>query len=99
MPSSLPEAMVKPVLLAAEPQLFVADIAASCQFFVGTLGFSLAFSYGAPPFYAQIVRDGARLNLRHLDRPAFDPALRDQEGLCDSFGAGLCRIAKTYAKP
>jgi len=69
----------KPVIIAAEPQLFVADIKASCDFFTGRLGFTIAFSYGEPPFYAQVTRDGARLNLRCVERPVIDPVLRDRE--------------------
>jgi uncharacterized glyoxalase superfamily protein PhnB len=30
-------------------------------------------------FYAQVVRDGARLNLRHVDAPPRDPAVRDED--------------------
>jgi catechol 2,3-dioxygenase-like lactoylglutathione lyase family enzyme len=71
----------KPVLLAAEPQLFVADIAASCEFYVGRLGFTVAFTYGEPAFYAQVFRDGARLNLRCLSTPVIEPRLRDKEDL------------------
>jgi len=71
----------KPVLLAAEPQLFVADIVASCEFYTKKLGFSVAFSYGEPPFYGQVFRDGARLNLRCLDKPGLDPEIRDSEQL------------------
>src|ERR1700722_12198926 len=68
-------------LFAAEPQLIVTDMAAACEFYTRKLGFAVAFSYGAPPFYAQVFRDGARLNLRHLDTPGVDPALRDREQL------------------
>jgi catechol 2,3-dioxygenase-like lactoylglutathione lyase family enzyme len=71
----------KPVLLAAEPQLFVADITASCEFYVGRLGFTVAFTYGEPAFYAQVFRDGARLNLRCLSTPVIEPRLRDKEDL------------------
>jgi catechol 2,3-dioxygenase-like lactoylglutathione lyase family enzyme len=70
------ETLSKPILLAAEPQLFVADIGASCEFYTKKLGFTVAFTYGEPPFYGQVFRDGARLNLRHLDEPAFRPELR-----------------------
>lgn len=49
----------KAVIAGAEPQLFVADIRASCEFFT-KLGFAVASSYGEPPFYAQVRRDGAR---------------------------------------
>jgi catechol 2,3-dioxygenase-like lactoylglutathione lyase family enzyme len=69
------------VLTAAEPQLFVADIAASCDFFVEKLGFAVVFTYGEPPFYGQVKRDGAALNLRCVDRPVIDGALRDREHL------------------
>lgn len=61
-----------PVLLAAEPQLFVSDIHAACAFFTGTLGFRVEFLHGDPAFYGQVRRGGARLNLRHVDRPVLD---------------------------
>jgi catechol 2,3-dioxygenase-like lactoylglutathione lyase family enzyme len=68
-------------LLAAEPQLFVADIAAACGFYTARLGFAVAFTYGEPAFYGQVVRDGARLNLRCLATPAIDPRRREREEL------------------
>ena len=71
----------KAVITAAEPQLFVRDVMASCVFYTGKLGFSVAFTYGEPPFYAQVKRDQARLNLRCVDHPVVDPALRDAEQL------------------
>ena len=71
----------KAVISAAEPQLFVADIKASCDFFTGKLGFTVAFTYGEPPFYAQVMRDGARLNLRGVERAVIDTARRDSEEL------------------
>ena len=67
------------VLAGAEPQLVVADLAASIEFYTTLLGFSVAFSHGDPPFYAQVFRDAARLNLRQLDTPIADTALRDRE--------------------
>jgi uncharacterized glyoxalase superfamily protein PhnB len=69
------------VLVAAEPQLFVRDIATSCDYFTTKLGFAIEFTYGEPPFYAQVKRDGARINFRCVDRPVIDPALRDRESL------------------
>ena len=71
----------QPFLATAEPQLFVADIAAARDFYTQKLGFQLAFLHGDPPFYGQVVRDGARLNLRHVDRPLFDPVLRAKDDL------------------
>jgi catechol 2,3-dioxygenase-like lactoylglutathione lyase family enzyme len=63
-------------LLAAEPQLFVSAITTACEFYVRTLGFRVGFIYGEPPFYAQVLRDGARLNLRQVDGPVFDSQFR-----------------------
>jgi uncharacterized glyoxalase superfamily protein PhnB len=71
----------KAVIVAAEPQLFVADIKSSCDFFIEKLGFAIAFAYGEPPYYAQVKRDGARLNLGCVDRPVIDPDFRDREQL------------------
>ena len=62
----------KPVLINATPQLFVSDIVASCDFFTRVLGFGVEFVYGEPPFYAQVIRDGASLALRHVDRDVMD---------------------------
>jgi catechol 2,3-dioxygenase-like lactoylglutathione lyase family enzyme len=74
-------ALTPPVLLRAEPQLFVSDIGASCEFYAGKLGFSVVFTYGEPPFYGQVARDGVRLNFRCVSSPVVDPRLRDEEEL------------------
>ncbi len=58
-----------PVIIAAEPQLFATDLAAAIDYYVDRLGFALAFVHGQPAFYAQVVRDGARINLRATDGP------------------------------
>jgi catechol 2,3-dioxygenase-like lactoylglutathione lyase family enzyme len=71
----------KTTLTGAEPQLIVSDIAASIEFFTRKLGFVVAFTHGEPAFYAQVCRDAARLNLRHVDLPRFDAELRDREQL------------------
>jgi catechol 2,3-dioxygenase-like lactoylglutathione lyase family enzyme len=81
MKDAYAETPSKPTLLAAEPQLFVADIAASCEFYTKKLGFKVAFTYGEPPFYGQVFRDGASLNLRYLDEPAMNTVLRAREDL------------------
>ena len=87
------EKLSKPTLLAAEPQLFVANISASTGFYTGKLGFAVAFIYGEPPFYGQVFRDGARLNLRCLSTPVIDPQLRDSEHLLSA------SVALDDAKP
>jgi uncharacterized glyoxalase superfamily protein PhnB len=71
----------KATIVNAEPQLFVADIKKSCEFFCKKLGFSLVFSYGDPPCYAQVGRDAARLNLRCVKGLALEQRLRDREEL------------------
>jgi catechol 2,3-dioxygenase-like lactoylglutathione lyase family enzyme len=71
----------KAVIVGAEPQLFVTDMQRSCEFFREKLGFSLVFSYGKPPYYAQIARDAARLNLRYVERPGIESTVRDREEL------------------
>jgi catechol 2,3-dioxygenase-like lactoylglutathione lyase family enzyme len=71
----------KPVISQTAAQLFVSDIKASCDFFAQKLGFTIAFVYGAPPFYAQVRRDRGVLNLKHMDAPVIDPTLRDRESL------------------
>lgn len=68
-------------LTGAEPQLFVTDVRASCDFFTSKLGFSVAFAYGEPPFYGQVVRAGAKLNLRCVASPVINGELRDREDL------------------
>jgi uncharacterized glyoxalase superfamily protein PhnB len=56
-------------IIAAEPQLYVTNIAAAVDVYVRQFGFALAFTYGEPAFYAQVARDGARINLRASDGP------------------------------
>ena len=73
--------------MAAEPQLFVADLERACRFYVGRLGFEVAFSYGEPPFYAQIARGGWRMNLRAVRGPVFDSGFREREA--DALSATL----------
>ena len=62
-------------------QLFVADIQASCDFFARRLGFIVAFVYGDPPFYGQVVRGEARLDLRAVWEPVFVGDIREREHL------------------
>jgi catechol 2,3-dioxygenase-like lactoylglutathione lyase family enzyme len=71
----------KATIVSAEPQLLVTDIRRSCEFFREKLGFSLVFSYGKPPYYAQVGRDAARLNLRCVERTVIESTDRDREEL------------------
>jgi uncharacterized glyoxalase superfamily protein PhnB len=79
-----PEAVptpVRPFLNATQAQLFVADIRASCDFYTQKLGFTVSFVYGEPPFYGQVARDHALLNLRLVREPVFAGDVREREGL------------------
>lgn len=66
------------MILAAEPQLFVSDIRATCAWFED-LGFETMFVWGEPAAYAQVSRDNGRINLRHVDGPVLAPGIRDRE--------------------
>ncbi len=68
-----------PRLLVARPFVFVRDVRAACAYYVDVLGFSLAFDYGSPPFYAEVERDAVRLCVRHTDDPMVDPAQAERE--------------------
>ena len=72
MTASATHTVSRTTLVHSEPQLFVSDLEEACRFYVAKLGFAVAFSYGEPPFYAQVHRDGARLNLRWTSRRPFD---------------------------
>jgi catechol 2,3-dioxygenase-like lactoylglutathione lyase family enzyme len=75
------QAVLRPTINSTEAQLFVADIQASCDFYTEKLGFAVAFVYGDPPFYGQITRDHARLNLRVVGEPVFVGDIREREHL------------------
>jgi catechol 2,3-dioxygenase-like lactoylglutathione lyase family enzyme len=81
MPSKIAAATKAPFLSGSEPQLYVADVRASCEFFAAKLGFTTGFVYGDPPFYAQVERDNARLNLRLVCEPVFSGDIREREAL------------------
>jgi catechol 2,3-dioxygenase-like lactoylglutathione lyase family enzyme len=71
----------RPILNSIEAQLFVANIKSSCDFYTNKLGFAVEFMYGDPPYYGQVVRDNARLNLRLVCEPVFVGDVRKREHL------------------
>ena len=75
------QAALRAVLNSVEPQLFVANVQNSSDFYTSKLGFAVAFVYGNPPFYGQVVRDSAKLNLRLVCEPVFAGDIRKREGL------------------
>ena len=72
---------MRAVLNGVEAQLCVADMKRACDFYTGKLGFSVGFVYGDPPFYGQVMRDKARINLRLVCEPVFVGDVRKREGL------------------
>lgn len=70
-----------PVLNSISAQLFVANIQTSCDFYTSKLGFAVEFIYGDPPYYAQVLRDDARLALRLVFEPVFAGDIRKREQL------------------
>jgi catechol 2,3-dioxygenase-like lactoylglutathione lyase family enzyme len=87
MKESAASTMRTSVIVASEPQLFVSDLEGATAFYVHKLGFKVVLSYGEPPFYAQIARDGGRLNLRKVSGPVFDSGFRSREA--DALSATL----------
>ncbi len=71
----------RPRLNSVEAQLYVKDLPASFAFYTSKLGFAIAFAYGEPPFYGQMRRDNARLNLRLVEEPVFAGDIRAREQL------------------
>jgi catechol 2,3-dioxygenase-like lactoylglutathione lyase family enzyme len=70
-----------PELLSVEPTLFVTDFPRSMDFFCATLGFTANFTYGDPPYFGQVARDAALVNLRFVHRPVLDLG-RESDPVC-----------------
>jgi uncharacterized glyoxalase superfamily protein PhnB len=71
----------RPVLNSIAPHLYVADVAASCRYYVEMLGFNHDFTYGEPAFYAQLSRDEARFAVRFVGERVFAADVREREHL------------------
>ena len=71
----------RPRLTSVEAQLYVADVARSCDFFSRQLGFAVSFTYGDPPFYGVVQRDQAKIAMRCVDKPVFAGDIREREQL------------------
>ena len=78
MPEPADPVASMPVLNQVEAQLYVSNIKSSCEYYA-KLGFVVAFTYGEPPFYGQVMRDGVRLNLRLVCEPVFAGDIRERE--------------------
>jgi len=74
-----------PRLTRAVPIIFVANVQASAEFFRDTLGFSIDFLHGHPPFYGAVSRDGACVHLKFVHEPVFAIGTHDREGFITAF--------------
>jgi catechol 2,3-dioxygenase-like lactoylglutathione lyase family enzyme len=69
----------------AHPHLFVRNVPEAAEWFARALGFSVVFLYGEPPYFGEIARDAAVLNLRHVDISPFLPGRQDGEELLSAW--------------
>lgn len=72
-------------LRRATPQVFVTDVERAMTFYRALLGFEVVFMYGDPPFYGEVRRGDASLNLRLVDRSPFVAGAREQEQLLSAY--------------
>lgn len=72
-------------LTRAVPVISVASVEAAAGFFKGTLGFSIDFLHGEPPFYGSVSRDGACLHLKFVHEPVLAVGAQDRDGFIVAF--------------
>jgi uncharacterized glyoxalase superfamily protein PhnB len=72
-------------LTRAVPVILVANVEVSAEFFRNTLGFSIDFLHGQPPFYGSVSRDGASLHLKFVHDPVLAVGPQDQSGFICAF--------------
>jgi catechol 2,3-dioxygenase-like lactoylglutathione lyase family enzyme len=74
-----------PRLTRAVPVIFVADVQTSAGFFRDTLGFSIDFLHGDPPFYGAVSRDGACLHIKFVHQPVLAVGAEDEPDFINAF--------------
>ena len=74
------DTITKAIITTAEPQVS-SRISIVLRFFHRQTRLRRRIHLWRAAVDAQVVRDGARLNLRHVDRPVIDAAVRDREEL------------------
>lgn len=74
-----------PGLMRAVPVIFVRNVEASAAFFTATLGFSVDFLHGRPPFYGSVSRDGACVHLKFVHEPVLTVGSQDRDGFISTF--------------
>jgi len=74
-----------PRLTRAVPVISVANVEMSAEFFRNTLGFSIDFLHGEPPFYGSVSRDGACVHLKFVHEPVLAVGAQDRDGFIAAF--------------
>jgi catechol 2,3-dioxygenase-like lactoylglutathione lyase family enzyme len=74
-----------PRLARAVPVIFVADVQTSAAFFRDTLGFSIDFLHGNPPFYGAVSRDDACLHIKFVHQPVLAVGAEDKPDFINAF--------------
>ena len=69
----------------AMPVIPVANVDAAAGFFRDTLGFSIDFLHGDPPFYGSVSRDGACVHLKFVHGPVLTVGAHDRDGFIVAF--------------
>ena len=72
-------------LTRAVPVISVASVEAAAGFFKNTLGFSIDFLHGEPPFYGSVSRDGACVHLKFVHEPVLTVGAQDRDGFIVAF--------------
>lgn len=60
--------MEQPKITGSAPQLLVPDVAATAQYYVDKLGFSLIGLVADPPVYGMVVRDGYQVHFAKAEK-------------------------------
>ena len=76
---------VTPRLTRAVPVIFVADVQTSAKFFRDTLGFSIDFLHGNPPFYGAVSRDDACIHIKFVHHPVLALGAEDDADFINAF--------------
>ena len=82
------------------PVFFTTDIAGTLAYYGGKLGFECVGTYGDPPFYAIVVRDGHAVHFRSVDATTAHPEKYAEELLAfnyPQFEGGWLVIDGSYA--
>lgn len=65
--------------------VFVTDFQRALAFYRDVLGFDVAYTYGEPPFWGEVRREGAVVNIRHVDASPWVDGVRDGDQLLSVF--------------